>query len=226
MRHILVALVFSAAGIWADETPRYSYQADHAHVIGSCQGALKVYDGGIRFVSGEPKDSRNWTFADIKSVMIPGPGQITIFTYEKDPKKVGMDRAYKYTIKGAGISEEAESFIEGMIKGGQPAAAIAEGPPYVLMVVHEHLVGSCNGKLTVTADGVEFISDDPEDSRRLNWTELSKAESEGSSVVKFWTHEDDTKKLGMDKVYSFRIKGATVGDDFMGFVWEHLQPQS
>lgn len=224
MKRMMLLTLCLSLRLAAQETPVYTFDVEHDHVVGSCQGTLKIFESGIHFVSDEPKDSRDWKFLDIHRVTTEGPYQLMIYTYENDAKKLGKDKAYHFTLKNRGFSEAANEFVQSKLRTDQPPAAAVEGESYTLMVEHDHVVGSCNGKMIITAEGIDFQSDKSEDARRFGYSDISKVATEGPYLLKLWSYENDAKKLGKDKLYSFRVKGGGVSEKCLDFIREHLRP--
>jgi len=70
-----------------------------------------------------------------------------------------------------------------------------------LSVVHLHLVGSCQGRLVVSRDGVAFVPDETKDGFALRYTEFLHTLADGMLIIKSTT-----------RTYRFKA-AATAGKD-------------
>ncbi len=72
-----------------------------------------------------------------------------------------------------------------------------------------------DGTLHITAEGIRYEAAKPKHSRQWPWLDIQHVDRLTESEIDILTYEDQTKYLGRDKSYRFRLTGGALADEFM-----------
>jgi len=134
-------------------TERMVYRARHWHDIGSCDGELQLTPQSIQFSS----ESHTFNF-DIRDVQLDGDGI-----------KDASGKAWHFSIDGMRIELLLGKWMRGEIfpaatsrEGalGKPTAGTELSLKKSYFARHKHRLGSCSGQLSLTAEYIEYSSDE------------------------------------------------------------------
>jgi len=107
----LVSAVFPS-----DLTATFQLPAKHEHVLGGCQGLLKVTDQYLIYETAHASDSRIWRYEDISSMGSTGPFQLRLTTMERTEGEYGGEKNFIFDLKRR-LDVEVYDFIWWKING-------------------------------------------------------------------------------------------------------------
>ncbi len=76
---------------------------------------------------------------------------------------------------------------------------------YEFTVEHEHSLRNCRGKLIITKDGIEYQTEDKNDSRKWRYRELRQIKVDSTNKLELVSYEDQRLRLGRDRIFKFRL---------------------
>ncbi len=191
-----LVIATAAVGVARAQTPLVVTSAELAVPFGALKGQLAIAGNQIVFVaSDDPKSSLAIERGDITNIQRAGD-VVTITTRGKIVDADGARDTFRFR-----LSEPAD--VLGWYEAApRPAAPTARMPMTTAgvspilstyQVKHDHTIGSCQGTLIFTEEGVSYESNDKlEDSRQ--WKLI------------------DIKKVGQDGVYKLKIEAFRGGD--------------
>lgn len=185
----------------------YTYKVKHLHAVGSCQGLLTVGENEVRYESDYRKDSRIWSYIQIKKVERQSAYKLTIHTYEDQTLQLGRDKLFDFEFLDGRVDEELFNFmVTGMSKAKAPEPASAPpGGRWEIAAKHDHLFGGCEGTLKITDAAVEYVTGHS-DARLWKYLDIKRFESPSTYELLVYTYEDQTWQFGRDKVFRFELK--------------------
>lgn len=80
---------------------RYELAVKHTHMLGGCQGTLKITDTHIEYVTKHSSDRRIWKYLDIKRLVQPSAYRLNLYTYEDQTLQLGRDKVFRFELKEA-----------------------------------------------------------------------------------------------------------------------------
>ena len=78
---------------------RWEIAAKHQHLLGGCEGTLKITPTHLEYVTEHPRDGRMWRYIDIKRFDSPSAYKLTLYTYEDQRLKLGRDKIFRFELK-------------------------------------------------------------------------------------------------------------------------------
>ena len=169
---IAALLVLIVTTVAAQE---FRYKVELDRMIGHRDGELIITDRGVEYHAKREKESRLWTYADIKLVEILSPTQLRIRTYKDRKLYLGKDESVTFKIVAGQLNHNISKFLRGRTTrpfvtsfvDESEQTSIAEIP-----VKHSHRFGGCEGVLKVYADKLEYESTTGHNSRSWRWMDI------------------------------------------------------
>ncbi len=140
----------------------------HSHAIGSCDGTLFFSQDGVRFETKEKNHSRRWSYPDVKYFEILSTREIEIHTFESQGiTRLAQDRDYKFTLAAGEIDDNLYQLLVRRSPRAVVTHVVFRGTEVVaeIPVRHRHVIGGCQGTLTIATDKIIFRAGRKEDSR-------------------------------------------------------------
>ena len=78
---------------------RYELAAKHTHMLGGCEGTLKITDTYIEYVTKHSSDHRVWKYLDIKRIDRQSAYRLDLYTYEDQTLQLGRDKVFHFELK-------------------------------------------------------------------------------------------------------------------------------
>jgi hypothetical protein len=138
----------------------------------SMPGTLLLVEQGIEFqpVKGSPV---HWSFADIKSVVLPTPRRFTLVSYENRGWKRPGDRQFRFELNDPLPPRVAGELVA---RVGKPAINGDPDPKALTYVEiparHRTRTGGSNGVLRLRDDGIDYVAVGGWDSRSWRWADI------------------------------------------------------
>lgn len=229
MKQLVIVLL--GAAIWI--APRgataqtFEFQVDHEHLLRNCHGTLVITPGKIEYRASDKKDSRTWSYEDIRQIKLVSPTRLEIVTYEDQRRLLGRDRIFKFRLRRGRLTQEVAAVL--MARATHPLVTsvmpeAAGKPTFETPVKHLHKFGGCEGTLKVYPDQVIYQSkDEPTDSRYWRYSDIQTFGHPTRYRFEITTFED--KAAGPTKVYNFQLK-EDLPKDAYDFIWVRVHPSN
>jgi hypothetical protein len=200
-------------GFWilvptAVSAQQYTLKVKHLHGRGSCSGELTLGENGFRYQTVHVRDQRQWSFTEIQEVQFLSERRINLITYEDSRQRLGGDKIFKFELQGATIPEGLVHFVESKFEKpvSNRLTAGDDTSRFEIPVKHLHRVGGCQGKLTLTENGIVFRSEKAGESRQWRYSDLQSLASSGRYELRLGTLEHGPLQYGDTKEFRFRLK--------------------
>lgn len=103
------------------------------------------------------------------------------------------------------------------------SVAAAAGPPFELAVKRDRLFGDSGGTLVVTAEGIEYRTDDADDARRWPYDAVKQVQILSPTRIRVFTYEDRGRlRLGADRTFDFTVVSGAASSDLVTFLLERI----
>src|SRR5207248_439894 len=109
-----------------------------------------------------------WSYPDVKFFEILSTQEIEIHTYESQSlTRLAQDRDYKFALTAGEIGDGLYELLVGKSPRAVVTHVVFHGTEVVqdIPVRHRHVIGGCQGMLTIATDKIIFRADRKEDSR-------------------------------------------------------------
>ncbi len=201
-----------------------SIQVRHTHLRHGGAGRLEVTASGISFTEeGKHREhSRSWKYEDIQELRLTTE-TLTVLTYEDQKWKLGRDREYLFDQLPDGFA--ARIFPEWRARLDQRFVAALPGmAPQVLWEIPAKLFGTirgAQGRLKVTADGIEFETPEKGASRAWRDADIQSLASAGPFDLSIVTREHHGAVNGSGREFRFQLK-QTLEERRYNQLWRRL----
>ncbi len=217
---VSASLVFLLAVSASAQEFQYKVQQDRS--IGHRDGELTISAEGVEWrATKREKESRSWSYTDLKLVEILSPTKIRIWTYKDRALRLGRDQSLTFKLIEGQIDQKVSDFLRGRI--GRPfvtsftaeqSELLAEVP-----VKHARRFSGSEGLLKVYADRLVYESKTGNDSRSWRWTDIR-----GVGRPDRYRFDIDTfqPELGVtSKSYNFELK-EEMADKVYDLIWSRV----
>jgi hypothetical protein len=172
---ILVAC-FTVLFVSQAKAQEFTYKVQQDQFKGHRDGELIISTTGVEYRAKKQKDSRVWTYTDIKLVEILSLTRLRIWTYQNQKLFLGQEESLTFKIIDGQIEQKVSDFLRERIsrplvtsltKDETESTPLAQIP-----VKHLHRFNGCQGILKVYADRLVYEAEDGHDSRSWRWTDI------------------------------------------------------
>jgi hypothetical protein len=200
----------------------FSYKVQQDRLIGHRDGELIISDKGVEYrATKREKESRTWTYTDIRLFEILSPTSVRIWTYKDRALLLGRDQSLTFKIIEGQIDQKVSDFLRERIArpfvtsfAGEDQNALAQIP-----VKHSHRFGGCEGVLKVYPDRLVYESQTGHDSRSWRWTDIR---SVGRSDIYRFDVETFEPQLGASsRSFNFILK-EQMADKTYDLIWSRV----
>jgi hypothetical protein len=213
-------------GIVPLRAQNFEYSVKHRHILKDCRGVLTITPDGVQYKSTREKDSRKWSFEDIRVFEIKSPTEISIVTYEDQKRWAGKDKVFEFTLLDKKATPDLGAFLLSRIKRPLELAVIpedSEKPVYEIPVKHLRTISGTRGVLRIYADKVVYKSPTAGDSRYWRIADIerfSQPDRFRFEIVSFLP-----KAGGPTEVYNFQLI-EDLPEGVYDYLWTRLHPAS
>lgn len=129
-------------------------------------GRMTISEAGVAYESTDSKTSLHLSFTNIWEADLSQPSRISIQTYDRDALALAHRTTYRFRLREAADQQVLARFfaehLERLVIGQYPISrsAVSDIPAY-----HRHVFGGNHGIIRISAEGIEFISNQSSDSR-------------------------------------------------------------
>ena len=218
---IFIAALFAVKPVAAQS---FNLAVEHEHTLRNCFGTLTIAPEKIEYKTDHKKDSRTWSYAELKQIKVDAPTRIELASYEDQKRVLGRDRIFKFKVREGEISPEANALL--MEKAPRPLVTnvvpvTEETPAFEVSIKHLHAFGGCLGTLRIYSDHIAYESKDrPSDSRHWRYGDVQSLSQSERFRFEIVTFED---KFGGPKAYSFQLR-EELPQKAYDYAWARVYP--
>ena len=153
----------------------FTYKVQQDRFKGHRDGELIISDKGVEYrATKREKESRTWTYGDIRLFEILSPTRVRIWTYKDRRLLLGRDQSLTFMLVEGQIDQNVSDFLRERIARPFVTSFIeAEGTILAqIPVKHSHRFGGCEGTLKVYPGRLVYESQTGHDSRSWRWTDI------------------------------------------------------
>ncbi|HKP35501.1 MAG TPA: hypothetical protein VJT71_01490 [Pyrinomonadaceae bacterium] len=199
----------------------FTYKVEQDRLIGHRDGELIISDKAVEYRAKRNKESRAWTYTDIRLLEILSPTRVRIWTYKDRKLRLGRDQSLTLKIVEGQIDQKVSDFLRERIArpfvtsfAEEDQNALAQIP-----VKHSHRLGGCEGLLRIYPDRLVYESQTGHDSRSWRWTDIR---SVGRSDLYRFDVETFEPQLGASsRSFNFTLK-ERMADKTYDLIWSRV----
>jgi hypothetical protein len=222
MHSVLVSAGFVLLLALQVNAQEFTYKVEQDRFKGHRDGELIISATGVEYRAAKrEKESRTWTYTDIRLFEILSPTSVRIWTYKDRALLLGRDQSLTFKIIEGQIDQKVSDFLRERIArpfvtsfAGEDQTALAQIP-----VKHSHRFGGCEGVLKVYPDRLVYESQTGHDSRSWRWTDIR---SVGRSDIYRFDVETFEPQLGASsRSFNFILK-EQMADKTYDLIWSRV----
>lgn len=204
--------------VWAQE---FTYKVQQDRLIGHRDGELIISTTGVEYRARKEKDSRMWTYTDIKLLEILSPTRVRVWTYQNRKLLLGQEESLTFKIMDGQIDQQVSDFLRARITRplvtsftNEESESFAQMP-----VKHLHRLNGCQGVLKLYADRLVYEAEDGHDSRSWRWTDIRAVGRPDIDRFEVLTFEPQSG--GPKRSYNFILK-EPLPDKTYDLIWSRV----
>ena len=201
----------------------FTYKVQQDLFKGHRDGELIISANGVEYRAKKEKDSRVWTYADIKLFEILSPTRVHIWTYPNRKLLLGQEESLTFKIIDGEIDQKVSDFLRERIARPLVTSLTKEetesAPLAQIPVKHLHRWSGCQGILKVYADGLVYEAQDGHDSRSWRWTDIRAVGRPDIDRFEVLTFEPQTG--GPKRSFNFILK-ELMPDRTYDLIWSRV----
>lgn len=201
----------------------FSYKVQQDRFKGHRDGELIISTNGVEYRAKKAKDSRVWTYTDIKLFEILSPTRVRIWTYQNRKLLLGQEESLTFKIIDGEIDQKVSDFLRERIARPLVTSLTKEetesAPLAQIPVKHLHRWSGCQGILKVYADGLAYEAQDGHDSRSWRWTDIRAVGRPDIDRFEVLTFEPQTG--GPKRSFNFILK-EPMPDSTYDLIWSRV----
>ena len=190
-------------------------------LIGHRDGELIISADQVRFRAKNEKDSRSWTYGEIKLLELLSPTRARIWTYQNRRLLLGQEESLTFKIIDGQVDQQVSDFLRGHITRPLVTSFTKEEnePLAPIAVKHLHRLGGCQGILKVYADRLVYEAQAGHDSRSWRWTDIRAVGR--PDIDRFEVLTFEPKFGGPKRSFNFVLK-EPLADQTYDFIWSRV----
>ena len=201
----------------------FTYKVQQDRFKGHRDGELIISTNGVEYRAKQAKDSRVWTYTDIKLFEILSPTRVRIWTYQNRKLLLGQEESLTFKIIDGQIDQQVSDFLRERIARPLVTSLTKEetesAPLAQIPVKHLHRLSGCQGVLKVYADRLVYEAQDGHDSRSWRWTDIRAVGRPDIDRFEVLTFEPQTG--GPKRSFNFILK-EPLADKTYDFIWSRV----
>jgi hypothetical protein len=166
------------------------------HALGSTRGTLHIGEHAIEF-QGAKGAAQRWPYVEIESLDL-GLRRLELTSYENRGWHRPGDRRYRFDLDApmpGGVAAELARRVGKPVRNRIPLAQAAGFAR--LPARHRTRTGGSNGALRFTAQGIDYLTSKPGDSRAWRWRDLQTVSNPDAYHLTVFAYRD---------TFSFELK--------------------
>lgn len=224
---ILVMLALSTlllgALVGKSQNREFTYVVKQDRLIGKRNGHLIISEKGIEYRTRDDKESRSWSYTDVKLVEILSATQIRIWTYQNRKLLLGRDESLSFKVIDGEFDQKLSDFLRAHIARAFVTSFTEEGdggaPVAQTAVKHLHRFGGCQGILKIFPDRLVYEAADRHDSRSWRWNDIRAVSRPDFDRIEVLTFEPQTG--APNRSFNFVLKEG-LSERVYDLVWYHV----
>jgi hypothetical protein len=219
---LITVACFTVLFVSQARAQEFTYKVQQDRFKGHRDGELTISDKGVEYrATKREKESRTWTYTDIRLFEVLSPTSVRIWTYKDRALLLGRDQSLTFKIIEGQIDQRVSNFLRERIARPfvtsfteEDQNALAQIP-----VKHSHRFGGCEGLLKVYPDRLVYESQTGHDSRSWRWTDIR---SVGRSDIYRFDVETFEPQLGASsRSFNFILK-EQMADKTYDLIWSRV----
>ena len=197
----------------------FKYKVELDRMIGHRDGELIITDKGVEYHAKREKESRSWTYADIKFVEILSPIRLRIQTYKDRKLYLGADESVTFKIIEGELNHAVSDFLRGRTTRPFVTSFVEENEQTSIAeipVKHSHRFGGCEGVLKVYSDKLEYKSKTGHNSRSWRWMDIRSVGR--SDIYRFEVETFEPQIGASSRSFNFVLK-ERMPDEIYELIW-------
>ncbi len=200
----------------------FTYKVELDRFKGHRDGQLIISDKGVEYrATKREKESRAWTYGDIRLFEILSPTQLRIWTYKDRKLLFGRDESLTFNIVEGQIDQKVSDFLRERVARPLVTSFIEpEGASVAeIRVKHSHRIGGCEGVLKVYPDRLVYESQTGHDSRSWRWTDIRSVGR--SDIYRFDVETFEPEVGASSRSFNFIMK-EQMPDKTYDLIWSRV----
>ncbi|HLE63765.1 MAG TPA: hypothetical protein VI750_11515 [Pyrinomonadaceae bacterium] len=199
----------------------FTYKVQQDRLIGHRDGELIISNTGVEYRAKKEKESRSWTYTDIKLFEILTPTRVRIWTYQNRKLFLDQEESLTFKIVEGQIDQNVSNFLRERISRPLVTSLTEEEGQLLteIPVKHLHRLSGCQGILKVYADRLVYEAQDNHDSRSWRWTDIRAVGRPDIDRFEVLTFEPQT--AGPRRSFNFILK-QPLPDKTFDFIWSRV----
>ena len=211
-------LLLSALQVNAQE---FTYKVRQDRLIGDREGELIISTDQFEFRAKKEKDSRSWTYGEIKLFEILSSTRVRVWTYENRKLRLGQEENLSFKIINGQIDQQVSDFLRDRMTRPFVTSFTNEESEILsqIPVKHLHRFSGCQGVLKLYADRLVYEAEDGHDSRSWRWTDIGAVGRPDIDRFEVLTFEPQTG--GPKRSFNFILK-ERLAEKTYDFIWSRV----
>ena len=221
-------LFFAAEGSFAAQN-EFQYSVRHHHTLKDCKGVLTLTGTGGEYKTAHKKDSRKWSFDEIRLLRVESPTEISILTYEDQKRYIGKDRTFSFQLVDGKVGGDLSAFLLTRVRRPMVLAVLpapspdAEKPAFEIRAKHLHTIEGALGVLRIYPDRIIFQAAKEGDSRYWRLSDINRFAQ--PDRYRFQIVSDVPMTGGPTEAYNFQLLDELPSGVY-DYLWIRLHPSS
>ena len=222
-RTLIILACFAVLFVSQASAQEFSYKVQQDRIKGHRDGELIISASGVEYRAKQEKNSRVWTYTDIKLFEILSPTRVRIWTYQNRKLLLGQEESLTFKIVEGEIDQQVSDFLRGRIARPLVTSLTREEsesePLSQIPVKHLHSFSGCQGVLKVYPDRLVYEAQDGHDSRSWRWTDIRSVGR--PDVDRFEVLTFEPQPGGPKRSFNFILK-EPLPDKIYDFIWSRV----
>ncbi len=169
-----IIAIFSLFIVNAAAAQEFTYKVQQDRFKGHRDGELIISASGLDYRAKNAKNSRTWSFTDIKLLEILSPTRLRVWTYKDRKPLLITDESLTFKIVEGVMDQKLSDFLRDRVSRPFVTSFLEEQGMSLaqIPVKHSHRFGGCEGMLKVYPDRLVYESQTGHDSRSWRWTDI------------------------------------------------------
>ena len=197
----------------------FKYKVELDLTIGHRDGELVITDKGVEYHAKREKESRTWTYDDIKLFEILSPARLRILTYRDRKLYLGKDESVTFKIVEGQLDYNISNFLRDRTTRPFVTSFLAESEQTSIAeipVKHSHRFGGCEGILKVYSDKLEYEPKTGHNPRSWRWMDIRSVGR--SDLYRFEVETFEPQIGASSRSFNFVLK-ERMADEIYELIW-------
>ena len=199
----------------------FTYKVQEDRFKGHRDGEVIISDKGVEYRARKEKDSRMWTYTDIKLFEILSPTRLRVWTYKDRKLLLGRDESVTFKIVEGTLDQNLSDFLRDRVARPFVTSFLEEQGTMLaeIPVKHSHRFGGCEGMLKIYLDRLVYESQTGHDSRSWRWTDIRSVGR--SDIYRFDVETFEPQVGASSRSFNFILK-EQMPDKTYDLIWSRV----